>query len=180
MPAIHEDTPYGELTIAGLTFQVPRPYKQGDILTEGEASQLNQVFSENLRNNFAAKIRSKIDEYKKASGLSEDQEVGADVLDKDTLDAEFEEYAEKYEFGVRAASGGPRAPSDPIGREAVRIAWERIKAALKKKNYQLDSISKEQKAKLIADALARYPNIREEAERRVNASADIVLDEVAA
>lgn len=179
MPAIQEDTPYSELTIAGLTFSVPRPYKMGDVLTEGEASQLNQVFGENLRNNFAAKIRSKVDEYRKANSIPEDQEVGADVLDKDALDSEFEEYAEKYEFGVRQASSGPRAPADPVGREAQRIAWERIKVALKKKNFQLDSISKEQRAKLIADALARYPAIREEAERHVNISAEIALDGIA-
>lgn len=176
---ITESTPFTEITVQGLTFSVPQPYAAGQIeLTEGEASQLNQVLGENLRNNFAAKIRSKVEAYKKANNMAEDQEVGADVLDKEELDREFEEYSREYEFGVRQASAGPRAPADPVGKEAFRIAWTKIKAALQAKNIKLDSVSKEKKDELIKALLAKNPAIREEAERRVNATAEIALADV--
>ncbi|HUP79526.1 MAG TPA: hypothetical protein VM260_13325, partial [Pirellula sp.] len=93
--------------------------------------------------------------------------------------SEFAEYATKYEFGVRqAGAGGPRVPADPVGKEAYKIAWERIKAALTKKNIKLDSVSKEKRAELVDQTLAKYPAIREEAERRVNAVADIAIGEI--
>lgn len=178
MPQITDQTPFGEITIQGLTFQVPRPYNPGHQLTEGEASQLNQVYGENLRNNFAAKIRSKVEAYKKANNLPEDEDTGADVLDKDELEKEFQGFYAEYEFGVRSASAGPRAPADPIGREAYRMAWAKIKEALGKKNIKLDSVSKEQKESLITNLLQKNPAIREEAERRVNAQADIALADI--
>lgn len=177
---VNEQTPHEGYTVQGLTFQMPQPYVTGPHeLTEGEASQLNQVLAENLRNNFAAKIRAKIEAYKTANNIAEDQEVGVDVLDKDELDTEFAEYAAKYEFGVRqAGAGGPRAPADPVGKEAHKIAWDRIKTALTKKNIKLDSVSKEKRGELIEQTLAKYPAIREEAERRVNAVADIAIGEI--
>lgn len=179
MVAVNEQTPHGEITIQGLTFSYPRPYTAGTIeLTEGEASQLNQVLGENLRNNYAAKIRAHIEEYRKANNLPEDQEIGADVLDKDQLDTEFAELAEKYEFGVRQSSGVARAPADPVGKEAHRIAWDRVKAALTKKGIKLDSVSKEQKAGFISQVLDKYPEIREEAQRRVNEAASIAVEDL--
>lgn len=179
MVAVAADTPHEGYTVQGLTFNMPQPYKAGSHeLTEGEASQLNQVLAENLRNNFAAKVRAKIEAYKTANKLPEDQDVGSDVLDKDELDTEFAEYATKYEFGVRQAGTGVRTPTDPVGKEAYKIAWERIKAALTKKNIKLDSVSKEKRAELVDQTLAKYPAIREEAERRVNAVADIAIGEI--
>lgn len=180
MVQVTDQTPHEGYTVQGLTFQMPQPYTTGTHeLTEGEASQLNQVLAENLRNNFAAKIRAKLDAYIKANNLPEGIEPAVDVLDKDELDTEFAEYAAKYEFGVRqAGAGGPRAPADPVGKEAYKIAWERIKGALAKKNIKLDSVSKEKRAELIDQTLAKYPAIREEAERRVNAVAEIAIGEI--
>lgn len=180
MQRINENTAYEEFTVQGLTFSMPQPFVAGPIeLTEGEASALNQTLAENLRNNFAAKIRAKIEDYRKTNNIPEDQEVGVDVLDKDTLDTEFAAYANEYEFGVRSGGSGPRAPADPVGKEAHRIAWERIKAALQKKNVKLDSVSKEKKAELISGVLEKYPDIREEAQRRVDATASIAADDLA-
>ncbi len=177
MVAITDTTPHRDVTIQGLTFSYPAPYTAGPHeLTEGEASQLNQVLGENLRNNFAAKIRSHIEDYRKANNLPEDQEIGADVLDKDTLDHEFAELAVKYEFGVRQASGAPRTPSDPIMKEAVLIARSRVRDALKKKGIQMDTVSKEQMHAFVQQVLEKYPDIREEAKRRVEASASIAID----
>jgi hypothetical protein len=174
MQRINENTAYDEFTVQGLTFSMPQPFVAGPIeLTEGEASALNQTLAENLRNNFAAKIRAKLDEYRKANNLAEDADVGVDVLDKEQLDTEFAAYANEYEFGVRTGGGGPRVPADPIGKEAHRIAWDRVKAALQKKNIGLNTVTKEQKASFISQVLEKYPEIKEEAQRRVEATSQI-------
>jgi hypothetical protein len=67
-----------EITIAGAVFQVPIKYREGHVLTAGEASALNQTFRENVRNNLASK-----------EGLTQEQ---------------VNEYAAKYEFGERQAA----------------------------------------------------------------------------
>lgn len=177
MVQVNTDTPYGEITIQGGTFSYPRPYLAGPhTLTEGEASTLNQTLGENLRNNFAAVIRGKFEDYRKANNMAEDADVGIDVLDKDALDDEFSSYAEKYEFGVRQASAGPRTPTDPVGKEANKIAWDRIKTMLTAKGIKLDSVDKEKRASLIQQVIEKYPDVREEAQRRVDAAANIAIE----
>lgn len=177
MVAVTESTPHREITIQGLTFEVPQPYAAGaHELTEGEASTLNQTLAENIRNNYAAKIRAHVEEYRKANNRPEDEEIGSDVLDKEQLDAELAEFASKYEFGVRQSSGTPRTPADPVLKEAHSIARDRVKDALKKKDIKLDSVSKEQMAQFIEQVLTKYPEIREEARRRVEASASIAVE----
>ena len=46
------------IKVEGLIFNAPAPYRQGHILNENEANTLNQTFAENLRNNFAKKVKS--------------------------------------------------------------------------------------------------------------------------
>ena len=104
-----------QVTISGKTFEVPQPYSAGHIITEGEASQLNQVYAENIRNNQAAAIK--------------------DLVDKGTYDQEqaqllINKYVDEYEMGVRRA-GGPRAPADPVAREALRLALDKLSAKLR-------------------------------------------------
>jgi hypothetical protein len=168
--------PVTNITIQGLEFEAPQPYVAGvHTLTEGEASALNQTLAENLRNNFAPSIKSAIAEYRKANGLAEDAEVAVTSLDYDALDSAFQKYADEYEFGVRKA-GGIRTPTDPIQREAHRIALDKVKTALNVKNVKLTSVPKEKMAEFVSQVLAKYPEITEEAKRRVAATADIALE----
>jgi hypothetical protein len=46
-----------QITISGHSFNVPVRYEEGHELTAGEASALNQTYHENLRNNFAKKVK---------------------------------------------------------------------------------------------------------------------------
>lgn len=166
-----------EITIQGLAFEVSQPYAPGAVeLTEGEANALNQTRAENLRNNFAPKIKAAMVEYRKANSLAEDAEVAVSSLDHDALIAEFNKYADEYEFSTRAGGGGARTPTDPVEREAQRIAWDKIKVALGKKGIKIDSVPKDKKAELISDTIAKYPAITEEAQRRVASAADIALE----
>lgn len=104
------------LTINGHQFEVPEgllaKYQVGYTLaTEGEAHALQQVFTENLRNNFAGKVKAK---------LNGGEELTPE--DQAALQVEFDAYASKYEFGVRGAGGGPRTVKDPVEREVRKMA----------------------------------------------------------
>lgn len=185
MVAATPDTPRGQLTIQGMDFSYPMPYKTGHALTEGEASALNQVLGENLRNNFAAKIKAKkaeiAAEYRKANNLAEDApvEVGNDALNMDEMRQEFESYCTDYEFGVRQSTG-PRVPVDPVEREAFTMARTVIREALKGKNIKISSLSDEQMEGLIKQLLDSQPQIREEAKRRVEATSNLAAGDLLA
>ncbi len=169
-----------EITIQGLAFEVDLPYAAGEhVLTAGEANALNQTRAENLRNNFAPKVKKAMEEYRKANGLEDGAEFPITNLDHDALIAEFTAYAGEYEFSTRAGGGGSRVPTDPVGKEAHRIAWDKIKAALTKQGIKIDSVGKEKKDELIKAALVKYPAITEEAKRRVESAAEIALDGLA-
>lgn len=185
MVASTDQTPRASLTIQGMEFSYPTPYKPGPYeLSEGEASTLNQVLGENLRNNFAAKIKAKkeqlVEAYRKQNGLGEDApvEIGNDALDKNELDTEFAQYAADYEFGVRAQGTGPRVPVDPIEREAFNMAKTVIRNALKDKNIKISSVTDEQMEGLIKSLLDRQPQIREEAKRRVDATSSMAAGDL--
>lgn len=100
------------ITIAGHRFEVNAPpFVAGPFtLTEGQAHSLNQTRVENLRNNFAPKVKEALNG---SSELSDSQ--------KAELQAKFDEYAAKYEFGVRQAGQG-RTVVDPVEREMLKLA----------------------------------------------------------
>ena len=175
--APQNDAPITLITIQGIEFEVPQPYTEGHVVTAGEASALNQTLAENLRNNFAPKVKAAAAEYRKTNNLAEDAEVAPSNLDSDALQADLDKYAETYEFGVRTA-GGTRTPMDPVGREAHRIATERVVAALKKNNIKLNSVSKEKMSELVTSTVAKYPDITAEAKRRVEAASSFALEDI--
>lgn len=105
-----------QITIAGHQFEVSSPYSAGAIeLTEGEAHTLNQTRHENVRNNFAKKVKDGV-----ASGKSVED-----------LQAEITKYDESYEFGVRGEGTGESR--DPVQVEARSLARAAIKAKMKEK-----------------------------------------------
>ena len=154
-----------EITIAGHVFTVPVRYAAGHPLTEGEASALNQTYHENLRNNFASKVRK----AKETPPATEGGEPGTKELTDDdirSLQADLMAYADEYQFGVRVA-GSPRAPADPVEREALNLAKEAIRQALKAKGKKADA---EVVADLAAKLLDKNPQYREVAKQRVEAA----------
>ena len=173
---MNDAVPYATITVQGLQFEVSQPFKAGHILSEGEASQLNQTRAENIRNNFAGPVRSAVDAFRKANSLADNAEVAASDLDKDDLDEKFALYDDSYIMGVRGGPSGPRTSVDPIQREANRIALEKVKVALKKQGITIDSVPKERMAQFIEAVKTKYPDVVEEAKRRVSAAAAIALD----
>lgn len=176
----------GQITINGVIFNVKRPYSAGHPLTDGEASQLNQVLAENLRNNFADNVRKAQMKVATADGRKEDdvtdKELKSIVLPEDvieTLRSEFADYAENYEFGARR---GGRV-LDPVEREIRRMAEEIVKGAIKAKGFKLSSVSDDQFDKLVAQVTEAKPELRAEAERRIaaaQAAADVDLSALTA
>jgi hypothetical protein len=114
-----EPSRYDQITIQGQTFKVPIRYSAGHALTEGEASALNQTYHENLRNNFANKVRDGVE-----AGLS-----------TAILQQQLDDYAQEYQFGQRVGGGGFRG--DPVMTLAMNIARDMVRTAIKAK--QLDA-----------------------------------------
>ena len=102
-----------QITISGHSFNVPVRYEEGHELTAGEASALNQTYHENLRNNFAKKVKD--------AGASPDTAA---------LQAELDTYANDYQFGLRVAGVG--VSRDPVLSEAMRIAKKQVGELIKK------------------------------------------------
>lgn len=111
---------YDQITIQGQTFKVPIRYSAGHQLTDGEAGALNQTFHENLRNNFASKVRDGI-------------EAGVPV---ETLQQQLDDYATDYQFGVRSGGGGFRG--DPVMTLAMNMARDLVRNAVKAKKLSDD------------------------------------------
>jgi len=139
------DTQTKDITIQGITIAVGQPFHEGYQLTVADAHVLNQTYAENIRNNVAGMVRhAKIAAAAEAGFFittkdkdGNDVQVGdpeqapLDSMDLDDLRAKIAAYEEDYEFAV--GNRGPRAPVDPIAREALNIAKDRIKAAYKAK-----------------------------------------------
>jgi len=149
-------TPRAEITIQGATFSLPTPFVAGHAVTEGEASALNQLLAENMRNNIAGKIK-----------------VRAEKGEPEFTQADVDAYVAEYEFGVRKVGTG-EARLSPVEREANRIARDRIQAALKERNQKVD---KEVLAELVTKLATREDIVRE-AEKRVKAIGKISIEEL--
>lgn len=152
-----------QITVAGKTFNAPVRYTEGHELTEGEASALNQTYHENLRNNFAKKVK---------------EAVEAGSFDQEAFQSEFSKYADTYAFGVRTGGGGGGVTRDPVMSEALNIAKkiirEKIKAAGKKASTYTNEAITEAAKKLID----RDEKIMETAKARVAEQKALASDDL--
>src|SRR5215475_6605845 len=114
-----EGNSYDQITIQGHVFRVPIRYAAGHTLNDGEAGALNQTLHENLRNNFASKVRDGVEAN----------------VPLETLQQQLDDYASDYQFGVRTG-GGFRG--DPVMTLAMNAAREVIRQAIKAKGLDMD------------------------------------------
>lgn len=154
------------ITIQGHDFSVAPKYSEGHVLTSNEAATLNQTLFENLRNNFAKQVK---DAKGEATELTPDQLA--------QLQAKLDEYASKYEFGVRV-SAGPRAPADPVGKEAFNIAKEAVKNAIRKKGANPSDYSAAQIAELAKGALEKHNDAFMAKARQAIAERESLADDI--
>jgi hypothetical protein len=142
-----------DLTIQGEVFkEVYSPsYQAGHQINEVEAEVLNQTERENLRNNFARKVK----EAKEKEGGTLSPETFA------ALQSELKQLAENYQFNVRQ----PRQ-SDPIMAIAMELVLNGLHKSLKAQGVKVKDIPAadlKAKAKAMIDA---NPVILEKARAR--------------
>lgn len=156
MPDITASTPREQYTIAGKTFNVFQPYAEGHVLTSNEAASMNQTFAENVRNNFAKRVKEASD---------------AGTFDQDMFQSQLDDYMDSYEFGQRTGGGG--RVSDPVEAEALRIAKDKVRQSLAKQGKKVADYTTAAITQAAKDVLAKYPQIRETARAIVAAASDI-------
>jgi hypothetical protein len=142
-----------EVTIAGEVFKIAPKYDVGHILTDNEASTLNQTFFENIRNNMAGRVK--------------DAKEKGD-FDLDLMQDEVTQYASEYEFGARRGGGG--VVRDPVEAEALKLVKRGIQKALVDAHGRDHGVSAEQitahaRKVLASEKGAKY---REQAEQIVS------------
>lgn len=153
---INSETPRVLATIAGTSVQVPQPFGEGYVLTANEAAAMNQLLTENLRNNIAGRAKKAKDENK--------------AFD---MQAELDSYAANYQFGARSV--GFRA-TDPVEKEMRSMAKKKVEGALKAKGIKLKSVSDTQMEELVSTYIdANGAALRKAAEQKVAAEADLAL-----
>ena len=114
-----------DIVIQKTTFIAPAPYAAGHVLTAPEAEALNQTLAENLRNNFAARM-------KRAA------EDGEQLTQHD-----FEKYAHAYSFGARVTTTTTRVVRDPIATEERNLAKDAIRQAIRDKGLKVKDVPAE-------------------------------------
>lgn len=169
-------TPSTAIKIQNRIFNVPQPFDTGHALTAGEAAALNGLLGENLRNNFAATVRTaRLTAYAAMSGQSEVTEIPVDAIeavdaavDWDALQKELLGYAAEYEFG-----SGRRPAMSELERETLVIARAAVTATLKGKGIRQADLPEGKFASLVADAIANYPAITEQAKKVIASRAKV-------
>lgn len=174
------DTPTSAATIQGIQLTVPAPFNTGHVVTENEAAALNQLLKENLRNNFAAKVRATtLEKYRETSGNKEAKSVDVpedyelDDTTIESLQTELDEYVASYEFGVRQSRGDSTAKS-PLEKEMYKVAGQLLRTALKAAGQKVKDIGGEDAFDAAVQTLVESnPKVKEEAERRLAATKEV-------
>jgi hypothetical protein len=141
----------------GVSVSVPQPYAEGHVLSSLEADKLNHVLADNIRTSLTAKLK---------------RLAGAEGFDPEAVAADFQSYADAYTFVVRS----PRVATDPIEKEANKIAKEQVFAAIRRKGGNPTDYSAEQLSEYIAKVRQHKPEILDEAKRRIESSRQMAGD----
>lgn len=143
-----KETPSGAFIIQDHAFQIPKPFNEGHSCTASEAGVLNQTLAENVRNNLAKRVKESVDKGE---------------FDHAAMQAEIDQYIEEYEFGQRRGRG----PTDPVEREALNIAKEIVKNALRHQGIKLADVDTADLNDLAAQTVEANEAITKEAASRV-------------
>lgn len=158
------------ITIQGYEFTAGMPYKEGDVLSKNEAAVINQTYGENLRNNFASRIKKAIADVTKAQ-FPEGTEVPPGFKPQLSderlaeLRLQFDAYEADYEFNGRRAN---RGPADPVEAEVRRETKKIVLQALKDNNIDVKTLPDGKLEEYISGTIERMPQIRQEVIDRLN------------
>lgn len=159
-----EGKPLKDITIQGVSLDVPVPYEEGHVLRPNEANTLNQTYHENLRNNFAGEVKD---------ALAEVEENGGSV-DVAALQKSLNEYVLEYDFGV--SRGGFRA-QDPVMSLAIKLAKEKLRPVIKARGIKLADLGGAKLTELAKQAVEKNPGFMAEAQRQLEEAKDVALED---
>jgi hypothetical protein len=143
-------------TAQGIPLRIPVKYREGHVLTAGEAASLNQTYVENVRNN----IRPVLQDWAK------EKKPNLPTMAQQLVD----EYVERYQMGVRRRRGGPKldpalAKAEEAAARSLAIGRARERAMAAGQTPKQAALRKEAEA-VLADPEAG-PRIRQAARRMV-------------
>ena len=148
------------LTIQGVAFQAPLKYSDGVTINSTEASVLNAAFHRDLASKLGPTIKAA-----KESGHE---------LDMTALQDQLLAFAKTHEF----STGRSGSTYDPVQREAFKILRPMILNAIKKKGIDTKTLPDGKLEELMLNALAKRPDILEEAKRRASTVKDLADDAI--
>lgn len=154
-PATEAAPTHKEIIIQGLKFSVAVPYTEGHVITGAEAAALNQTRTENIRNNAAKFVKAALE---KAGTDEEGNQIPLDDEAMEFLVDEVSTYDNAYEFTL-ASVGGGRQSTDPVDKEATRMARSLVSEEIRKAGKKIADFDKDQLAAVIAQTAAN-PDVR--------------------
>lgn len=152
---------FQHINIHGILFTAPAPFNEGHVLSEVEAQVLNRTFAENLRNNFAAKMKKTAEE-------------GGEPLTQ----GDFDEYANSYTFGNRPGRGVTLSPVDVEERKLAEMA---VRMAIRKRGIKLKGVDKDAYNGYVSRAIetGKYRSQAEEIVRQQQSLDEVDLSDAA-
>jgi len=106
---------------------VPQPFTEGHSLRQNEAEALNSHYAVCVRNAVQERLKK----------LAEDRGVEVSAIEDAEVQKIVDEVTASYDFGA----GGSGRGSDPVEREAVEIARESVRKAIRKKGQSPSQFS---------------------------------------
>jgi hypothetical protein len=145
------------ITVQGIDLPVVDQFAEGHVLTAIEAAVLSQTYNENLRNNFANRVKEAKESLGEAFNIDTPYTVGEGEAAKSfaSISEQWAAHTEAYSFGARRVGGGGKRTTDPVQREALRIARASVESAIRTKYGKLDAVAKEKIAELVESLAAR-------------------------
>lgn len=123
-----ENTVRQDIKVNKVSYTIACPFEEGHVCTANEAKALNQLLKENVRNNFASKIKP-------------DEPVPSQE--------EFDKYVAGYEFGIRSITS-----SDPVMKEMIKIAEGLVMKGLEKAGVTKKALGTENFNKKVDEILS--------------------------
>lgn len=154
-------------------FLILKPYSEGYQLKANEASAMNQLLAENIRNNFAGTVKVA---KAKAGGwddarieAAKAEQLNAFVATQNLSDEavaelqeQLDEYVSSYEFGLRTG----RAGKTPFEREVETVARADLDQLLRDHGHNPSKLFKNHREKYDALYARLYDSNKDDIERR--------------
>lgn len=145
------ETIRSDIKVNKVDYTIPCPFEEGHVCTANEAKALNQLLKENVRNNFASKIKP-----------------DAPIPSQE----EFDAYVAGYEFGIRSITS-----TDPVMKEMIKIAEGLVMKSLEKAGVSKKALGADAFNKKVDEVLANpdyEAKIRAKAEQIVEIKASAI------